>query len=66
MGLIEARKFWEIFDSLTKSEQGEYLNEAFGDLLFDITKEWDEETIRESTKELEVFKNKKTKGGEPN
>lgn len=52
MGRDEATKFWEYFEGLPTRVQLNYMNERFGELAFDITREWDEEQLSEEYKFL--------------
>lgn len=42
MGLDEATKFWEKFETLPKDAQADYMNERFGELLADISRDWED------------------------
>ena len=52
MGRDEATNFWEYFERLPTRVQLNYMNERFGELAFDITREWDEEQLSEEYKFL--------------
>src|SRR6056297_3593916 len=41
MGMEEATKFWEHFDKFSKSVQLDYMNERFGELAWDTSREWE-------------------------
>ena len=52
MGLDEATKLWEYFEGLPTRVQLSYMNERFGELAWDISREWDEEQLAEEYKFL--------------
>jgi|AntAceMinimDraft_18_1070375.scaffolds.fasta_scaffold283568_2 hypothetical protein len=58
MGNEKATKFWEYFEKLPKEAQADYMNKRFGDILFDISKDWEE--YETEYQELDKLKQKYT------
>jgi hypothetical protein len=45
-------EYWEEFDKLSKEKQLTYIWDCWGQLLLDVTRDWEPETLDESIKEL--------------
>jgi len=41
----EATKFWEFFETMPEKVQLNYMNDRFGELAFDISKDWEDYKI---------------------
>jgi len=54
MGHDEARKLWEVFDGCSKEVQADYMNERYGDVAYDQTREISEEQNAEEIENLLV------------
>jgi len=42
MGRDEAEKFWEFFETMPEQVQLHYMNSRFGELAFDISRDWED------------------------
>lgn len=58
MGRDEAEKLWNYFEGLPQKAQLEYMNERFGELAFDISRDWDEEQLAEEYKFMKELANR--------
>jgi hypothetical protein len=45
MGMNEATKFWEFFETMPKKVQLDYMNSRFGELAWDISRNWEDYQI---------------------
>jgi len=54
MGREEAIKFWKFFETMPKNVQLNYMNVRFGELAFDISRDWEE--YKSEYELLEKFK----------
>ena len=45
MSMDEATKFWEFFETMPEKVQLNYMNDRFGELAFDISKDWEDYKI---------------------
>jgi hypothetical protein len=45
MGGDEATKFWEFFETMPEKVQLDYMNNRFGELVFDISRDWEDYKI---------------------
>ena len=53
MSMDEATKFWEFFETMPEKVQLNYMNDRFGELAFDISKDWEDYKIEyDSLKKL--------------
>jgi len=61
MGQYEAKKFWEHFEQMPNEVQLIYMNQRFGELVWDISRDWEDYDIEYKTLErlksqIEFFK----------
>jgi hypothetical protein len=49
-------EYWEEFDELTKEQKLSYIWSCWGELLADVVRDWEEETLKESIQELREIK----------
>ena len=56
MGHDKAKEFWSVFESLSTTAQADYLNSQFGEMLYDTTRNWEDEIVEDGIKELEALK----------
>lgn len=45
-------EYWDLFDELSEAERLNYTWSNWGDLILDVVRDWEPETLKEGIKEL--------------
>lgn len=58
MGKDETQEFWDFFETIPEMAQLQYLKTRFGELLEDVSEDWDNEFLQTAYNELNELKKK--------